>query len=485
MWRILIKHHIKASFRSPLLHGSTFAKVMSGIIIFFLSLQLIGLGAIAPSLLEEKFPLLTLQEAAYGYILFFVLFDLAIRTLMQKLPSFNLTPYLLQPIDRRKLARFMLVRSWMSYPNMYQHIFFVPFMLSFAYHSNTWQLFWWHYLVVIFILIVNHHLTLIMQYKLPPLLSSILPIIIAATLISFQFTGIVDLFSYSQDMFMQVIENRMLSLSIAAPLVVLFLMGCNRLVRSEMYKLLDNNSETKRYKQASAQATKNPYVFLLSTLIRRNKRLRTTSYSFIFLWLMCILYIFKSPIEESSFFTAFWLIIFFSPGVILGQFMNSWESSFFDALMTNSFDWAKYYKTQYITFLAGSVLLFTLVLPFIYYYQPEKIGLAISSVLFSSGIIYPMIFYTSVFNQKKIDLQRSSFGNMQGSGVAQFFSIMAVFYLTPLIYVIIIKLMPEPLAILTYGALGLIGLLTHPYWLQHVTRLNLNKKYIRLENYKD
>jgi len=74
---------------------------------------------------------------------------------------------------------------------------------------------------------------------------------------------------------------------------------------------------------------------------------------------------------------------------------------------------------------------------------------------------------------------------MQGSGVAQFFAIMAVFYLTPLIYVIIIKLMPEALAILTYGAIGLIGLLTHPYWLQHVTRLNLKKKYIRLENYKD
>lgn len=485
MWATLIKHHIKASFRSPLLHESTFARVMSGVIIFFLSLQLIALGIGAPILLQEKSGDVNLQQTVYGLILFFAAFDLAMRTILQKAPSFNLTPYLLQPIKKRKLAGFMLVRSWISYTNLYQHIFLLPFMLMFAHQSNTWHLLGWHYGAIIIILLLNHHLTLLMHYKLRPLWVRLIPIALIIALIALQYTGAMDIFQWGQKFFLQAFKTKTLFFAVAIAVTILLIYRCLQVIRQQMYKLTDNEDNAKNKKATTIKHSKNPYLFLLSTLVSRNKRLRTSFYSFILLWFMCIVYIFHSPIEESAFFNVFWLLLFFSPGIVFGQFMNSWESSFFDTLMANAFNWNQYYKTQYYIFSVASITLFILAFPFILWQLPHKAGLSISILFFVLGFIYPLVFYSSIFNRKKIDLQRSSLGNMQGSGVSQFFAVMAIFYLTPLVYIILHAFLPEVVAILILGFLGLTGIFLHPYWIQHVTQLNLRKKYIRLENYKE
>lgn len=485
MWRILIHHHLKASFRSPLMYGSMFAKVMSFIIGFFITIQLIGLGAAGPHLLAEKYPQVSLCQLVYGLILFFILFDLAMRSFMQKKPSLNLHPYLIQPIKRKQLSRFLLVKSWLNYCNLYQHIFLIPFTLVFSYMTKTWHLFFQHYAIILVLLFINHHFTLILHYIIKPFMARFIPILLLTAGVTIQYSGSVDLFRFSQKSIVVIMHNPALSLTIALVAMVAITVLINRFISTQMYNLLDNSQNKKTQKTLSLQKRKNPYLFLFTTLILRNKRLRTSSYSFLLLWLLCILYIFNSPVEESAFFSFFWLIIFFSPGIIIAQFLNSWESSFFDALMVNKFDWKRYYTVHYYSYLVASGILFFPIIPFIFWFQPETLGLTLTALLFACGFAYPLVFLTSVFNRKKIDLQRSSFGNMQGSGTSQFLSIMGIFYLTPIIYVILVKLLPEFYALLILAFIGITGILTHQQWLGLVSRKNAAKKYIRLENYKD
>lgn len=201
----LLSHQWKAATRSAEVSKSAGVKTFTGFIFFILFLELLGAGFYLGSALAENSKNAIADLTSYG--LYFFLAILMGRYLLQKLPTFMVTPYLNLPIKKSKLVNFILTKPLFNSLNILPLSFAIAITIALSKHLDA-HTFWMIFTsVIIGDLFVNYLSIYIKRVQIKhEYVFYIFLASVAGLLLLDQFK-IVNLQAISSNVFMQVIEN--------------------------------------------------------------------------------------------------------------------------------------------------------------------------------------------------------------------------------------------------------------------------------------
>ena len=123
----ILKHDWLAFKRSPMLSQSIGQNIFLALIGLYFLLTFLSLGIGGGFILKEFFPEADIKKVVYEYLLYWWIFDVLLRFMMQKFPSITLKRYLTLNISRKTICHFMVSRSLVSFFNLLPFFFFIPF----------------------------------------------------------------------------------------------------------------------------------------------------------------------------------------------------------------------------------------------------------------------------------------------------------------------------------------------------------------------
>jgi hypothetical protein len=476
----LLLNEIKSRFRAKLWQRGLAINIILFFVAAYFILVAIGLGILMPQILEEAHPDLATLQAMNQYIGYYLVADLSIRFFLQAFPLMSIQSYLLLPIKRSKLYHLLLIRSIPDFFNILPLFILVPFAIVHLFPNYSAAIAWsWLVLMMLFIGI-NHFLAFYLKRSVTvkPWLTLVV-ILAVATLYLIDSQGWIPL----SDSFAQIIDAVMSRpLLLLAPLGLLAGVYTLMLSRLRKYAYLDALVSTKK-REASTQHFRildrfgkiGDVIQMDLKLIWRNKRPRT-------MLTMSVFFVIYPLIFHGEILSQLGFIIFIGVLVIgmmmvnYGQFMLSWESSFFDLLMARNWSIRDYYEAKYFFFMIANVIM--LVLTSVYGFLNINFPLIFFAVaLFNIGINSILLMYFSTFNTKRIEPNKGAFFNYEGVNVNQFVMILPILLMPLLIYWPFAWLGFKWWGIGAIALVGILGILFRPMLLDFVSREFTKRKY--------
>ncbi|GHA75463.1 hypothetical protein GCM10007389_31660 [Pontibacter akesuensis] len=440
------------------------------------------LGFTLHKILAELFPGQSPVVLFNGALLFYFLLDLFFRFLLQELPVLAVQPYLHLPIKKSKLVHFVLVKSLPSMFNLIMLLVFVPFMISAvipAYGIGA-ALAWLFALIAL--TFFNNFLLIYFKRQLSS--NSKLTLLFGLVVIGLFIIDYFDVFSLravSVAVFGAVLAQPWL---LVAP--VLLLVGAYWLnyqfLKAHTYPEELAVRETKRV-EGKDIAFLNRFgeigklIELELKLIWRHKRSKSVlTISVLFLFYGFIFY------HDEKFLSGFAMLIFVGiamtgmPMFNYGQFIPSWQSGHFDALLTRRISPYQFYAAKFWIFVPITTLGYVLTLPYgLIDYKIFLINTA--AFLFTIGVNVFVVFFFSVYNTSRLDLSKSSAFNWQGVGASKFLMMLPMLLLPLLIFAPFGFMGVPYMGIAAIGLLGLIGFVFQKQLLQWSANRFVAHKY--------
>ncbi|MCI0515192.1 DUF5687 family protein [candidate division KSB1 bacterium] len=158
-----------------------------------------------------------------------------------------------------------------------------------------------------------------------------------------------------------------------------------------------------------------------------------------------------------------------------GQFIFSWESRYFDLILSRPVVYRQYLNAKFIILIGCGLILFLLSLPILFF--SRKLFYWNSLLfLYNIGVNSYILLFWATFTRKRMDLAASIFST-QGKGGNHFMSILPTFIFPIVLYFLIISLVPPALGFWILGGLGLAGLILHPVLMNWVLKIFHWQKY--------
>jgi hypothetical protein len=104
-------------------------------------------------------------QAFNALLLVYFGFELVLRVMMQNLPTFGFQPFLLWPVSRKRIARYMLNKSVLHFFNILPWFLGLPFIIRIAAVTLSPPVFWAWLASLFFMIFVNHFLALYIKWR--------------------------------------------------------------------------------------------------------------------------------------------------------------------------------------------------------------------------------------------------------------------------------------------------------------------------------
>jgi hypothetical protein len=420
-------------------------------------------------------------------IFYYFLFDLFIRFFLQSFPLLSVQPLLVMPIDRRKVFHFILIRSLPNFFNLLPLILGLPVMFRVVIPEFgligglSWLAFF------LLIAVANHYLVFLLKRMF-----SVKPALIFALLLALggvfylDMSGRIGLSESFGNLIAQVVEQPILLL-IPLGLVVLFYLVLFQ--RFRQYAYLDAFVSNRQERVSARQFTWLDRFGNLGELIRldlkliwRNKRPRTMMLIGLIFIIYPLLFI---EALQASFVIAIFIGIFISGFLMIqyGQFMLSWESTFFDFMLTRNFSIREYFEAKYY-FFAAFITIFT-TLSLAYGFLDVNLPLAfIACALFNLGVNSFVLMFSATYNVKRIELTKGAFFNYEGVGANQFVMLLPLLLIPIFIYLPFGIWANKYVGLAVLAIIGIIGIVFRDRLLDQVVRQFEKRKYAMSAGFK-
>jgi hypothetical protein len=228
------------------------------------------------------------------------------------------------------------------------------------------------------------------------------------------------------------------------------------------------------------------YILLEVQLLLRNKRPRQALMMLPIIIIYLIFIFTRDKNLGGPFNTIFVSAILLGFGqLIYGQFLFSWESTYYDGIMARKLIIEKYLFAKYCILIFLSVITaIPLSIVFIHLKLVDPI-LLVALLLFNLGVVPFVILYIGTFNDARIDLAKKQMFNYQGIRGTQFITSF-VFMLLPLgIYALFNYISGYWGALLALLIPGLLFFIMHRWWIAQIIKPQLYKRKFRnLEGFR-
>lgn len=485
MFKRFIALQWKAFFRSTSFGKSIGIKIFMALMGLYLLGSLAFLGGFLYTILRKVVPDQGPMWVLSQFLVYWVLVELFFRYFMQKLPVMDIKPLLINNIPKSKIVNYILGKSIFSGFNLLTLVTFVPFVVVLLVKGYpTVNVVTWLLSMVLIALCANFLNFLI--NKSDEAFGFIL-----ATLICFWGLEYFDIISISK------VFGPIFHALYAYPITVLVPLGIFlalyflnfRYLKKVLYLDGALKGKAKEARSSELAWTKRfgemaPFLQLDLKLIWRNKRTKTQVWlSLLFVFYGLIFYtqeIYANMAGMHVFLGIFMTGIFLAN---FGQFIPAWDSAYYGMMMSQNIPLRKYLESKSLLITVSIVAMFLLTIPYVYFgWNVFLVNTACA--IYNLGINIPVILFFGSFNKKRIELDKSPFGNMQGTSAVQFLVMLPVLGLPIVLFLAFYYLVSFEAAVATLTILGIVGFAFKNKLLDLVTEQYARKKYGMLKGFK-
>ena len=476
----------KSFFRSSNLGKSLGIKIVMGFFGVYMLLSLAVAGGGMYFLLKEIFPDQSPMWSISQYFIYWILMELFLRYFMQKLPVMDIKPFLTTPVKKSTIAHYILGRSAASIYNLLTIFFIVPFAIVLLFNGYpVLNVLLWIVGIIGIVLSINYVNLLV--NKNDKVLIGIGSILVLGY--GLDYFGVFSIKEFFAPVFHALY---------AYPITVLIPIALAGIIYYVNYKFLrDKIYLDAKLKTKSVEANTSDmswtkrfgemgsFLQLDLKMIWRNKRTKSQVYiSILFVFYGLVFYtqdMYSSMMPMKAFVGIFMTGIFLSN---FGQFIPAWDSSYYSMMMSQNIPMRKYLESKVSLITVSIVFMFLLTLPYVYFGW-GALAINFGCALYNLGINIPVILYFGSFNKKRIELDQSPFGNMQGASATQFLVMVPVLIVPIIIFSIFYYIFSLEVAVGVLSVLGIIGFAMKNYLLGLITEQYKKKKYGMIAGFKE
>ena len=453
MIQTFISHAWKESFRSPIWAKNLLANVFLGFVGLMLMVYAIMAGGAIAFKLDDFFPGQDPVELINGALLYYFFFEFLLRFFLQNVPVLSIQPYLHLPIKKSQFLNFMLRKSQVSVFNLLALFLFTPtaiLKVAKEYGALTGLL--WLTMIIGMVFTI-HFLGILFKKKLNDLPNLLLGmVVLVAGLGALDYFQVISFSSVSKQLFGAVLDQPVFAAIPVLLWVVLYRLNYVYLAKNTYPEEI---STKKNKAKVSGDFTFlkrfgriGELIGLELKLILRHKRPRNSLVmSGLLLFYGLFFYTQDGFQELNGMFLFAGVFVTGSFFINHGQFLLSWESGYFDFIMTRRSNIRQYFEAKYYMFVVACTIAFVASTGYAYF-GVEIILFNLAAYLFNIGIGIPFVMRIAMYSPKKIDLNKGAAFNYEGVGAAQFLIALPVLGLPYVFY--------GPLAAFGYGNYGLL-----------------------------
>jgi hypothetical protein len=459
-----------------------------------LAIEFLGFGFVLDTFLVKFGPYERAIDTFNSILPYFFVLDFIIKFFFKTNESMQIAPYLSLPVKRNKLFNFLLQKEFTNLWNFYFLFLVIPFafkavMPYFGFPAAALYILLFYLLCIansLLVSIINNLISKSFWFYILAGIRVVYPFFLI-------FVCKIDLGDYiarSGEMFLNY------NIWIYAAFIVFFsaLWFLNRLqMRDRLYYELQGDKVDKISSFSSLSfldrfGVTGDFINLELRMILRSPRLKQ---QILFAGILItglffsMLYVPNNPFSRDGSFFLFLYGVFAIGlmGIIMGQYLFTAESSFFDGLAARKISISELLKSKYILYCSYSLLVTLLLL--IPAFQGKISGFLLVSLFFyTTGPIYFLIFQNAVYNKTYFDLFDKGMWNWKG----QSGNSMAITMITMFIPVILVLILNGIFGEMTANSfmliVGLAFTLTSKQWLTWTYNRFLKRRYINMEGFR-
>jgi len=406
----------KAFIRSASFGKNLTMKIIIGFLMIYFSLIFIGMGVGAFYVLKDMKlePLVTINK----FLIYYFLFDLIIRLLLQSIPVLNIKPLLVLPFKKPTIVHFSLGKTVLSFFNWVHALFFIPFSVVLILNGYDVVGIVFCHLGIMAIIYINNFLNIILS-NIDKLFVVFVVIILA--LAGAQYYKLFDITTFTTPFFQNFYDIEGVFL---IPILVLIVLHAFTFKYFKKNLYLDAGLSVKQDIASTENLTWLNQFGTLGTflkndikLIKRNKRSKTTIFmSFLFLFYGLIFFANSHQPAVMHIFAG----IFVSGGFlfVFGQFVPSWDSSYYQLLMTQNVPYRGYITSKWWLIVIATFIS-TILASFYLFYGWEVYLTIVVGAIYNIGVNSHLVLLGGAFTKTPIDLSNAggAFGDKKAFNV--------------------------------------------------------------------
>jgi len=487
----LVKHKWKESIRSSIWEKSLALKIVYSVFALYFLIIFLFLGIFLDRILMEGLfpdenPVIKLNE----FLLYFFIFDLFLRFLLQSLPTISIQPYLHLPIKRNVIMHYLSLKSMLHPLNFLYFVIFIPFSIkAVAYIYKPSDAIVW-LLMLQFLLWFNSSLisNIKRQFSVRPLIALAL-LLFLVILIGLDYFSLLPISKFFSKLFTSIITNNILLIIPVILFISMYFINFYYLKRSAYIENLAKNSGSKKVNTSdfgfiNRFGTIGELIKLELKLMFRNKRPKTIIY-LTPLFLLYGLFFYPQEIYMNMGGMLIFVGIFITGGFMMsyGNYLISWESCYFDALLTKNFDFSNYLRAKYwlLFFVTVVSYLFSLLYGF---FDIKLLYTHTACFLFNLGFNINIVLYFAINNKKYLDLSKGSTFNYQGVGLSNFVIILPMMVLPVIIYAAFGVFGLPFTGLIVLSSIGILGIIFNNSIQKAIFKRFYVKKYEMAEGFR-
>jgi multisubunit Na+/H+ antiporter MnhC subunit len=426
--------------------------------------------------------------AVNQFLFYYVIMDLIIRLILQKIPVLNIRPLLIFPINKSTIVHFSLGKTILSFFNIIHAFFLIPFsiVLLIEGYDPASVVFW--FLAVYSLFYCNNFINILLSNK-DNLFALFLGI--TAVLGGLHYYGIFDITAYVAPLFNALFNTYWAFLIPVVALVVLYYVTF-QYFKNNLY--LDAGLSSKHDEAKTEELTwLNQFgsigTFLKNDikLIKRNKRSKTTvGLSVMFLVYGLLFFSNAIPMYSNPTMKILGGIIV-SGGFLItfGQFVPSWDSSYYQLMMTQNIPYKGYLSSKWWLMVIATIVT-TVIASFYLYFGVQVYLTIIVGAIYNIGVNSHLVLLGGAYTKTPIDLSsgKGAFGDKKAFNVKTMLISIPQLGLPVLLYWLGSKYGSPTIGLALVAALGVIGFAFKEKAFSLIEKTYKSEKYATIAAYK-
>lgn len=459
-----------------------------GILIFFaiyFALVALVMGfQLTETLAEVENPI----KAFNALIFVYFGFELVLRVMIQNLPTFGFQPFLLMPVKRKRIARYMLNKSLLHFFNIMPWFLGLPFIIKVAAPALSPSVFWAWLAALFFMIFVNHFLAIYIKWRTnesDKLFYGFLALFAAISAINY--FEVFDITGTLGKLFDFIVANPAAVAIFPILIVALYFLN-QSYINSRFY--LDeltkkkNEGTTHDFSWLHNVGSYGKMLSLEVKMIARNKRPKNTA-------LMSVLFLFYGLLIYKDYSADTPDLILVMGGMLMtgifsmmyGQFFPAWHGKYYSLLMSQNLKMKQVLQSAFFLMAITNVVFYLLSLGYMYV-TPKVLYIHFAVMLYNVGVNTWVIFALGLNSKRAIELNQRAMFNYQGVGATQWLLAFPIIFGPMAIFGLLAWPFGSTIACVIFGAIGLIGIILHPFLIDYFTKQYLKRKHKMIYNYK-
>jgi hypothetical protein len=489
-WNDFIRNEFKSLLRRPGGMDTLVTKILLFVLVLMIAAYFAVVGYMLPTILKQAKTGFTSLETLNGIMVYYLLSDLFMRLLWQRIPAGIITQYLVLNISRKKIVSFLLTKTFFNIPMAFGFTLWCSFSISQFGISIDGVL--WLTIVLLFLLIDSLLITTLKNSFETGLWGTLTTLGIILAIGGTNYFGFIHFNEVIKTFLHSAVYEHQTLILIPLVAVCVLVVYTWKVILSATYKEI---TATYSFRRATSSIYSNEFFSYWSFEWKqfwRNRRIKTM---FFFTTIMFPFLLVTSILNQSGTSGVFQIIqinmlyiLIAIPQDSLHRFSFSKESVFFDKLTTVPYSWKEYLKRNYIIGTAVTMLYYLGILIPLFIVSKYRLVLWASIfVMLHLGLTSFLMMYRSTFNKASFLNDTSAWFNSGGAYSAPWYIEGLIFgemILVPILVALLLLFFSEIVAMVFFSSLGLASLAFCKQWFAMMYRGFMKRRYMMMEGFR-